>query len=103
MAIDDVSVTISVGDTKIKAAGFGVPLILPEDTHSVFANRSKSYADLIALTVDFAVTTKTYKAANALFAQTTKRGKSIDTIKVGRVDSGDAPHSRIPLRRSPTP
>ena len=90
MAIDDVSVTISVGDTKIKAAGFGVPLILPEDTHSVFVDRTKEYANIAAVLIDFAVTTKTYKAANALFAQTTKRGKSIDTVKIGRVDAGDA-------------
>jgi uncharacterized protein DUF3383 len=90
MAIDDVSVTIAVGDTKIKAAGFGVPLVLPEDTHTVFTDRTKSYADIDAVAVDFAVTTKTYKAANALFGQTTKNGKSIDTIKVGRVEAGDA-------------
>jgi len=90
MAIDDVSVTISVGDTKIKAAGFGVPLVLPEDTHSVFVDRTKEYGTLAEVTVDFAVTTKTNKAAAALFAQTTKSGKSIEKIKIGRVDSGDA-------------
>lgn len=90
MAIDDVSVTIAVGDTKIKAAGFGVPLILPEVTHSVFVDRTKEYSDLASVTLDFAVTTKTNKAAAAFFAQTTKGGKSIEKIKVGRVDSGDA-------------
>jgi hypothetical protein len=90
MAIDDVSVTIAVGDTKLKTAGFGVPLILPEATHSVFTDRTKSYAALTEVVTDFAVTTKTYKAAAALFAQTTKTGGSVSTIKIGRVDAGDA-------------
>ena len=90
MAIDDVSVTIAVGDTKLKTAGFGVPLILPEDVHTVFGDRTKEYADLTEVLADFATTTKTHKAASALFAQTTKNGKAIDKIKVGRIDAGDS-------------
>ena len=90
MTIDDVSVSISVADAKVTQAGFGVPLIIPEVTHAIFTDRTKEYATITAVAVDFASTTLVYKAANALFAQTTKWGKAIEKVKVGRVAAGDA-------------
>ena len=89
MTIDNVAVSISVGDASVSQAGFGVPLILPAQ-HSVFTDRTKEYSDIESVGNDFATTTKTYMAASALFGQTTKQGKSIEKIKVGRIDAGDA-------------
>lgn len=84
MAIDNVSVTISVQDKKVTQAGFGTILIV--GSHSAFTDRTKVYANLTAVAVDFAATTKIYKAANAIFAQS----PAPDSIKVGRIDGGDA-------------
>jgi hypothetical protein len=84
MALDDVNVVITVQDTKVTQAGFGTILILGE--HTVFTDRTKSYADLTEVAADFATTTKIYKAANAVFAQS----PAPQSLKVGRIDAGDA-------------
>ena len=59
-------------------------MILEE--HTAFANRTKSYTSITEIAVDFATTTNVYKAANAIFSQ----GEPPSTVKVGRVDAGDA-------------
>lgn len=82
--IDNVNVSILIQDAKVTAAGFGTAMILAE--HTAFTDRTKSYADLTEVAVDFAATTKVYKAANAILAQS----PAPQSIKVGRIDAGDA-------------
>lgn len=84
--VDVVNVTVNVADTQITRTGFGLPLIFDIIENSVFAARTKSYNSITEVASDFATTTKTYKAAAAIFAQ--KRAPK--TIKVGREESGDA-------------
>lgn len=83
---DVVNVTVNVADTKITRTGFGVPLILDIIESSVFAARTKAYTTIEAVLVDFAITTKTYQAAAAIFAQS----RAPTTIKIGREEAGDA-------------
>lgn len=84
MAIDNVNVTITVQDTGIEQAGFGVPMIL--GLHTVFTDRTRDYASLTEVGIDFPSTTKTYKAAAKIFSKNPK----INLLKVGRIDAGDA-------------
>lgn len=81
-----VAVTVNVADTKITQAGFGTLLIFSDIASSVFPERVRSYASLTEVAVDFAATTKVYKAAAAIFAQ----ARVPTLIKVGRHDTGDA-------------
>ena len=81
-----VNVVVNVADTQITRTGFGTVLLLALIESTVFATRVKSYADLAAVAVDFATTTKVYKACAALFAQ--ERAPTI--IKIGREEAGDA-------------
>ena len=81
-----VQVTVNVADTKITRLGFGTILILDTIESTVFANRTKSYSDLTSVAADFATTSKVYKAATSIFAQS----RAPTTIKVGRRESGDA-------------
>lgn len=83
---DVVNVTVNVADTQITRTGFGTPLIFDLIENTVFTNRTKSYNSITDVAVDFAVTTKTYKAAAAIFGQE----RSPKSIKVGRQESGDA-------------
>lgn len=83
---DVVSVTVNVADTKITRLGFGIPLILDLIENTVFTPRTKSYASIAAVALDFATTTKTYKAAASIFAQT----RAPTSIKIGRQETGDA-------------
>lgn len=83
---DVVNVTVNVADTKITRTGFGVPLIFDLIESSVFAARVKAYANIAAVAVDFATTTKTYQAAAAIFAQ----ARAPSSIKIGREEAGDA-------------
>jgi len=83
---DVVNVTVNVADTKITRTGFGVPLILATIAASVFAERVRSYPNLTSVADDFAATTKTYKAAAAIFAQS----RAPTSIKIGRHETGDA-------------
>lgn len=84
-----VSVVVSVGDTAVDVEAFDIPAIFDEfaepsawDTDQ----RSASYSSIEAVAVDFATTTKVYKAAAAMFTSN-RRPK---TIKIIRADSGDA-------------
>jgi len=86
---DVVQVTVNVADTRVTQAGFGTPLIFDLIASSVFSERVRLYPNLAAVAVDFADTTKVYKAAAAIFAQE----RAPTSIKVGRRDSGDASHT----------
>ncbi len=90
MSIEEVSVSITVSDAPVNQAGFGIPMILPEDSHSVFSERTKEYAGITEVAADWATSTLVYKAANAAFGQTSKGGKSLEKLKIGRVDAADA-------------
>ena len=83
---DVANVTINITDTRITRQGFGTILILDTIAASVFATRVKSYVDIAAVAVDFADTTKVYKAAAAIFSQ----DRAPTSIKVGRHETGDA-------------
>ena len=86
---DVINVTVNVADTQITRTGFGTPLIFSLVANTVFPERVRVYPNLAAVAVDFAATTKVYKAANAIFSQ--KRAPT--KIKVGRRDVGDASHT----------
>jgi hypothetical protein len=83
-----INVTVNVGDVSVTAVGFGTPLILDQFAGSVFGGtgRVRTYTSLVSVGVDFATTSKVYKAAQAIFAQERAPTK----LKVGRKDSGDA-------------
>lgn len=81
-----VNVTVNVADSQISREGFGTPLILVVAESTVFAARTKSYTTLLGVAADFAETTKAYKAAAAIFAQS----RTPLTIKIGRRETGDA-------------
>lgn len=82
-----INVTVNVGDVHVSATGFGTPLILDQFLSSVFAGgRVRAYTSITSVGVDFATTSKVYKAAAAIFAQ----ARAPSTIKVGRKDAGDA-------------
>lgn len=83
---DVIDLTINVGDIRLTAAGFGIPLLAVAAESSVFLPRVKSYTSLTEVAADFAAGTKPYRMANAIFAQP----NSPPTIKVGRIESGDA-------------
>ncbi len=83
---DVVNVTVNVADTRITRTGFGVPLIFDLVESTVFTPRTKAYASITGVAADFATTTKTYKAAAAIFAQE----RAPKSIKVGRQETGDA-------------
>ena len=83
------TVTVSIQDLLIQQAGFGVPLIVNEFTLPSSwetGQRTKAYANIAAVVLDFATTTKVYKAASAVFSGT----RAPTSIKVGIVLSGDA-------------
>lgn len=81
-----VQVTVNVADTRVSREGFGTPLIFALIENTVFADRVKLYNSLADVIVDFAETTKVYKAANAIFSQE----RQPTFIKVGRSEAGDA-------------
>ena len=83
---DVINVTVNVADAKVTRAGFGVPLIFDTFADTIFAERVRQYPNLAAVAVDFATTSKVYKAAQALFSQS----RAPTVIKVGRGDAGDA-------------
>ncbi len=83
---DVANVIVNIADTRITRVGFGVIAIFDTIASSVFSERSKQYADIAAIAADFAATTKIYKMAAAIFAQS----RAPTFIKVIRHDSGDA-------------
>ena len=80
-----VTVNIDLALAQAQTQGFSTPAILTEDA-TFTVNRSKSYTSLSDVALDFATTTKEYKAAAAIFAQT----PTVALIKFIRQDSGDA-------------
>jgi len=83
---DVIQVTVNVADTRVTQAGFGTPLIFDLIPNTVFAARVREYTNIEAVAVDFAATTKVYKAANAIFSQ----ARAPISLKVGRREAGDA-------------
>ena len=83
---DVANVIVNIADTRITRQGFGTILILDTIANTVFTPRVKEYSDIDGVTADFANTTKVYKAAAAIFAQT----RAPTSIKVGRHETGDA-------------
>lgn len=83
---DVVRVTVNVADTVVSQAGFGTPLIFDLIASSVFPERVRQYSTIDDVAVDFANTTKVYKAASAIFDQ----ARVPTAVKVGRRDAGDA-------------
>jgi hypothetical protein len=80
-----VTVNVDLQTDQAQTQGFSTPSILTEDANFT-VNRSKSYSSPTDVVADFAVTTKEYKAAAALFTQ----DPAPATIKFIRQDSGDA-------------
>jgi hypothetical protein len=76
---DIVTIFITTENLGVTQAGFGVPLILSADAD--FAERIRFYEDITAVEDDFATTTATYKAAQAIFSQNPKPEK----IAIGRL------------------
>lgn len=66
-----VNVTITRQTQPVSQQGFGLPLILGTSKASAY----KEYANLAAVSVDFAETTEEYKIASALFGQAQKPEK----------------------------
>ncbi len=84
-----VNVTVTVTDALVQAAGFGTPGIYDEFSEPAAWDtdqRVQAYTSLTPLAVDFATTTKVYKAASAMFAGS----RAPTVVKVLRGDSGDA-------------
>lgn len=79
-----VTVNVNLATDQASVQGFSTPAILTEDT--AFVNRSKSYASIADVALDFASTTKEYKAASAIFTQ----DPAPETVKFIRQDAGDA-------------
>ncbi len=81
-----IDVTVNVADTQVSREGFGTPLIFSLIEPAVFSERVRIYTSLSGVAADFAPTTKTYKAAAAIFVQE----RQPTFIKVGRREVGDA-------------
>ena len=84
-----VTVNVTVADRLLQTQGFGTPLLfhlatLPATWDT--GQRTASYTSLASVTVDWATTTKVYRAAQALFTGT--RAPAI--FKVGREDAADS-------------
>jgi len=81
-----VQINISRASTAIATASFQIPMILA--THTVFADRARTYTDMDAVADDFDSTDNVYIIASKLFGQSTV-GAVPPSIIVGRrqVDS----------------
>lgn len=87
-----VQVTVSVADRLLQSIDFGIPALFSAFTEPSSwdtGQRTKDYASLTEVAVDFATTTKEYKAAQAVF---TADGEfpAPSTLKFLREDTGDA-------------
>lgn len=89
--VDDiVRVTITQEDSAVSRSGFSTLLAVPEAAHSVFPERVRTYSggnilgDLV--TDGFDETDEAYLQIAAALAQRPRHG----TVKVGRLDAGDA-------------
>ncbi len=84
-----VDVTVTVTDALIQTQGFGTPAIYDEFVEPASwttGQRVKSFSNITAIAVDFATTTKIYKASAALFSG----NRAPETVKILRGDAGDA-------------
>ena len=80
---DVVDVSITIGDAVVSQAGFGTPLILSETIRS--ENRVDTFTSASSmLSAGYTTTDREYLMGKAIFDQSSKAGKSVPTIKVGR-------------------
>jgi hypothetical protein len=75
---DIVAVSIIAETAKLSQAGFGIPLVT--SFTAAWAERTRTYATLAELGVDFATTTPEYKAAAKIFGQS----PTVTSVMVGR-------------------
>jgi len=80
-----ISVTVTLGSPALTQAGFGKILLLVEAESTVFATRTKTYANLTEVDVDWAVTDEEYLAAQAAFTQDAPPAG----FKMGRFEAAD--------------
>ena len=80
-----IGITINVSQARPSRAAFGVPMIVT--SHTITANRSDSYGNLAEmLAAGWPTYSAGYRWAQAMFSQNPRPR----TIKIGRVDAGDA-------------
>lgn len=79
MSLSDlVSVTFTLTNPGVTAAGFGIPLIT---SHSAtWVERTRTYNSLSDVAADFGAATPEYRAAQKMFSQTT----GLETLMIGR-------------------
>ena len=84
---DVVSVVITDQTTAIATASFAIPLILATFTN--FAERARTYSNIVEVGGDFATTSNVYKMASKAFGQDSVIGAPIPSLVIGRrqVDS----------------
>lgn len=84
-----VSVSVTIGDRLLQQAGFGTPLVFGLATAPsgwASGQRTASYASMTEVAVDWAVTTKIYRACSAIFSG----ARAPVTVKVGLELSADS-------------
>lgn len=80
MPLSDIaSISISTSGGGLSLPGFGTPLILGGYS-KVYAERVRTYSDLVGVAVDFAAGTPEYLAAAAIFSQNPRT----PSLKIGR-------------------
>ncbi len=87
-----VQVTVSVADRLLQTIDFGIPSLFSafvEPASWTTGQRTKDYANLTAVGLDFATTTKEFKAAQAVFTADSEF-PAPSVLKIMRQDSGDA-------------
>lgn len=92
-AINDiVQVNITSESSSVSRTGFGTPLLVPGTAHATFAPRTRLYEGggtqiLASMVTDgFATTSEAYLQASSALRQ----DPQIGSVKIGRVDAGDA-------------
>jgi hypothetical protein len=83
-----ITVTISRQTTGVSRVGFGTLLFVSEIALAVFTERTKTYANLDAVSEDFESTTNVYKAASAYFSQALKPTSIIIGRKLPAAENG---------------
>lgn len=79
MSLDEiVSVTVSLEGGGVSQQGFGIPLIL--SSTAAWAERTRSYASLSEVAVDFIAGTAEHRAATKIFGQS----PSVEGVVIGR-------------------
>jgi len=80
---DVVDVAVTIGSAVVTQQGFGTPLILSETIRS--ANTVDTFTSAAAMvSAGYLTTDREYLMASAIFNQTSKDGKSVPTVKIGK-------------------